>query len=337
MSLNISFKTDLMDQTPLVSVVIPLYNKGPHIERAIESVLSQSMQDFEVIVIDGGSTDDGPDIIMSHDDERIKLLRQTGKGVSNARNEGIRESKAELIAFLDADDEWMPFHLETILELRSKYPQAGAYTTSYAMNRNGKNKPTGIFKKYPSSDGIITNYFELQNIEIQPVWTSVACIPKEILLEVGGFPENHWFGEDLDCWGKIALDYPVAFSKYIGGVYHMESINRVCDSDPPLCREPFVDTIMERMDSGVLPDSYFSVLQKYLVIREVHRSFVLGDRFTPKESGFNLREVYQRFDLGDHYRVFVIMNRMLPKKNVPTRKIKYVLFAIYRAMITYDD
>jgi len=120
---------------PEVSVVIPLYNKAPYIARALASVITQTCQDFEVIVIDDGSTDGGAEIVRRLDDTRIRVIRQENRGVSAARNRGIESARTDFIAFLDADDEWTPTHLEALLRLRDRYPHAGAYGTAYLIKR----------------------------------------------------------------------------------------------------------------------------------------------------------------------------------------------------------
>ncbi|MGB9938210.1 glycosyltransferase family 2 protein [Methanosarcina sp.] len=105
----------------IVSVVIPVYNKEPHVKRALRSVLNQTVQDFEMIVINDRSTDKSLQEVKSFSDPRIRLISQENSGVSIACNRGIDEAKSELIAFLDADDEWIPDYLETILRLRESY------------------------------------------------------------------------------------------------------------------------------------------------------------------------------------------------------------------------
>src|SRR5574344_1434815 len=101
----------------MISVVIPLYNKERYIERAIRSVLNQSFQDFEIIVVNDGSTDQSVTIVKDINDSRIRIINQKNGGVSSARNKGISEAKYAIVAFLDADDVWKENHLEVIVEL----------------------------------------------------------------------------------------------------------------------------------------------------------------------------------------------------------------------------
>jgi len=122
-----------------ITVIIPLFNKEKYITRALSSVLKQTMQDFEIIVVDDGSTDRGAQKVRMMEDHRIKLMQQPNRGVSAARNVGVQEAKTDIVAFLDADDEWTSEFLETILHLRDVYPGAGLYATAYEIvSPNGK-------------------------------------------------------------------------------------------------------------------------------------------------------------------------------------------------------
>ncbi|MFA6873908.1 MAG: glycosyltransferase family A protein, partial [Bacteroidaceae bacterium] len=121
----------------MISVIIPLYNKERYIKRAICSVLNQSFGNFEIVVINDGSTDNSASIVESIDDTRIKLINQKNTGVSAARNKGIAESKYDFIAFLDADDEWKENHLAIIASLIEKYPLCGVFATSYYFLKKG--------------------------------------------------------------------------------------------------------------------------------------------------------------------------------------------------------
>ena len=115
----------------MFSIVIPLYNKEEHIAATLRSVLTQTHQNFEVVVVDDGSTDGGAAVVETFTDPCIRLIRQENGGVSAARNRGIAEARGEHVAFLDADDEWMPEHLEELATLIAAYPECRARATNY--------------------------------------------------------------------------------------------------------------------------------------------------------------------------------------------------------------
>ena len=132
----------------MFSVVIPLYNKEALIEQTVERVLLQTYQDFEVIVVDDGSTDKGVEVVKEFDDKRIRIIQQENQGVSAARNKGIEESQGEYIAFLDADDKWETDYLETQHCLIKKYPKCSVYATNYKfINEFGENKSSIIRRR----------------------------------------------------------------------------------------------------------------------------------------------------------------------------------------------
>ena len=210
------------------SVIIPLFNKYPHIKDSIESVLTQSFNDFEIIVVDDGSTDGGGAIVESINDQRICLVCQGNRGVSAARNKGIEMAKANYIAFLDADDIWLPNHLEILDRLITMYPGCGLYTTTFKrmdksgefINENNIKKPVGWHDKF-NFDG----YLDLVT-KRYVFCTDTICIWKPIFLEIGKFEVGLTRGEDLDMWLRVALHSPVAFINVITAIVNLGSVNR---------------------------------------------------------------------------------------------------------------
>ncbi len=241
----------------MISVVIPLYNKARHIRRALDSVFAQTHHEFEVIVVNDGSTDGSEKVVGQYADPRIRLVNQENAGGSAARNRGITEAKAELVAFLDADDEWLPDHLATVCRLATEYPECGAYVTSYrVITAKGK-------QALPSSEGIpghpwegvLQSYFRAA-LTSDPIWTSAVAVPRRVFEVCGLFPLDVKVGEgeDIDMWCRIALKFPVAFSTHPSAVYHMESDNRsaVYVSNAPC--PPVVHTLEDALHRGNLPD-----------------------------------------------------------------------------------
>ena len=260
-----------------ISIIIPLLNKGPYIARAIKSVLNQTIQNFDIIVIDGGSQDNGPKIVKDFNDPRIYFFVQTGKGVSNARNEAVNYSTNEFIAFLDADDEWLPNHLETILRLIDTYPDAGMYTTACKIRTNDGKTRWMKYDFIPNApwEGILPNYFKSGCIGDFPVQTSSGVIPRRIFLEMGGFPGGYWWGEDADLFGKIALKYPVAFSWEHGAVYYRDDTNRASNKMRPLeYEEPFVKTARASLKRGNVPLEFVEPLNEYIAKTEIMRAIL---------------------------------------------------------------
>ncbi|WP_214041353.1 glycosyltransferase family 2 protein [Methanoculleus sp.] len=257
-----------MSEIPAVSVVIPLYNKGPYITRALNSVLAQTFQDFEVTVVDDGSTDDGAAVVRGFDDPRIRLIQQENRGVSAARNQGIEAARAELVAFLDADDEWLPGFLETIMRLRKKFPEAGAYAASYYIQYYSHIREVNI-QYLPSRpwEGIIQRYFQVA-AKSEPLTSSSICIPKTTFSKLGSFVVGKWWGEDTEMWGRIALHYYIAFSRESGAVYHYEVTNRANERVKVEIDHPFMKTGYDciKNNGKNMPPSDLNDLQEYIEI-----------------------------------------------------------------------
>lgn len=220
----------LTEKIPFFSVIVPLYNKEKHIKETIQSVLDQSYQGFEILVVDDGSTDHSVAVVESISDSRIKLLKQENAGVSAARNKGIKESRTEYLAFLDGDDIWMSNHLEIIYNMIVKFPHAGMYSTAYELKQNDLIKKLR-FTYLPTEnfEGIIPDYFKTLFTGDNPTCSSVVVIKNEIFKEIGKFPIGVRMGEDLDTWIRIGMKYEVCFSTKVTAQYNIGADNRACN------------------------------------------------------------------------------------------------------------
>lgn len=195
------------------SVIIPLYNKAPYVGKAVDSVLSQTFADYELIIIDDGSTDNSREIATTaiKGYGNCRLIRQENSGVSTARNNGVTVSKGKHLCFLDADDWWEPTFLEEMAGLINRIPHAGIYGTNYWIVKNCKKKraPLGIDDEF--TEGTI-NYCQVYAKTLcMPLWTGAICMPRSIFDEANGFKPNLKLGEDFDLWIRVALKYPVVF------------------------------------------------------------------------------------------------------------------------------
>lgn len=208
---------------PAVSVIIPLYNKERDVARAIGSVLAQTFADLEVVVVDDGSTDGGSCIVATFSDPRIRMVHQQNAGVSSARNRGIAEARTDVIAFLDADDEWKPEFLETIMRLRSLFPSCEVFATSYMLREAAGVCCTAAIRGIPAypHEGILADYFHVAAHSDPPICSSSVAATRKALLEIGGFPEGISSGEDLLTWARLASRYAIAYSTLPAAVFWM--------------------------------------------------------------------------------------------------------------------
>lgn len=214
----------------MISVVIPLYNKLGSIGSTIESVLTQSYADFELIVVDDGSTDGGPEVVRSFDDPRIRLVTKPNGGVSSARNEGIRRANGAWVAFLDADDLWERDFLAEVGRMIVDFPEAGMVGTSYCYLKGG----TKMLGEKPLSEGFY-GIVDNSSWDKAHIYCSTAvCCRKEALVDIDLFDERIAYGEDLDVWWRIMLKYPAAFSNKELAVYRFDEDNRAMNNSIPL-------------------------------------------------------------------------------------------------------
>lgn len=187
---------------PAVSVIIPTYNRGWILREAVDSVLAQDFDDFELIVVDDGSTDNTRDILASYHNDII-VLSQNNRGVSAARNRGIDKACASLIAFLDSDDLWKPQKLSRQVEFFNVHPEALICQTEEIWVRNGVR--VNPKKRHQKFSGLI---FE-PSLALCLVSPSAVMIRKKLFDTVGLFDERLPACEDYDLWLRVSSRYPV--------------------------------------------------------------------------------------------------------------------------------
>ena len=270
---------------PKISVVIPLYNKGFIISKTLESVLVQTFTDFEIVIVNDGSTDSSFEIVSQYTDNRIRLYNQENKGVSKTRNAGIEYSKSELIAFLDADDYWHPNHLEELYQLYIDFPNCGLYASRYFMKISEENtiKTTYIQAVSDNFRGILPDYF-LASMQYRVGLTSVVAIPKKMIQ--GNFLFNPELNgqEDLELFTKIAIDKPVAITNKYTVEYNFAIENQ-------LSKIQFIQKKIIKFDQFSADESKNKSLKKFLDLYRLEYALqfrIIGDI---KESKFYLKDI----------------------------------------------
>ena len=230
----------------LVSVVVPLYNKQENIVRCVASVLAQSYTDFELLVVDDGSTDGSIDRIRSLKDGRIHIHQQTNAGPSVARNEGLRLAQGTFVAFLDADDEWRPRHLEFLLQGFELFPSAVLVCNDLVESLGG-NLLEGV-RQLDLAEAETSfermNYHVLRDYFLTLARGHFLLSSSSVMLRTNIVRDaNLWFlpsaepAEDVNYWIRLWGIGPFVHCSYVGAVYHRD--------DP--------DSMMNRMTRSALP------------------------------------------------------------------------------------
>lgn len=250
------------------SVVIPLYNKEKHIQRAINSVLAQTHQDFELIIVDDGSTDNSYLAACEIQDPRIRIIRQENRGVSAARNRGVAEAQYDWVAFLDADDEWLPEFLEKMSDLIREFPGCGIYGSGCyqydgRVTYNFKTSATTLTFGWR---GIFTDFFALV-VDQFPYNSSSVIVSKALATRSGRFPEDITFREDIDTWVRIILASDAAFLNKPLCIYHQEAQNRT--NDNPAETQKLTFKWKELLSNNQVPQKYIESFADFIVRYEL--------------------------------------------------------------------
>ena len=186
----------------------------------MQSVLSQTFSDFEIIIVNDGSTDGSEQVIKSFDDKRIKYYTQKNQGAGAARNAAIEKATATYIALMDADDYWYPHYLEEQYRLIKKYPEEFVFATAQEIINFNKTYPkTYSLPKDFRDDGVI-NYFKAGN-QSSLLHSSSTVLKKEVFKQVGNYNPSIKSGQDTDLYIRVGLRFSVAFSKKICSSYYV--------------------------------------------------------------------------------------------------------------------
>ncbi len=263
-----------------VSIIVPLYNKERWIKRALDSIARQTFADFETIVVDDGSTDQGPHVVSGYNDPRFRLVRQSNDGPGSARNRGIVEAQGEILAFLDADDEWLPDYLEgsirfldeldqNVVSVSSGYIEFPAGVSRRPM-WEARGIKDGTFRLTPTTDPMIA----IHGLAYMSPWSTV--VRAHALRKWGGFYDRDrcLFAEDAYLWLKFLLNETVSFRLTPAVNYHCEASELAKNYRSARPIEPF---LLDPSDiEAVCPLELRSLLSKMLAIRAFKTACVLG-------------------------------------------------------------
>jgi glycosyltransferase involved in cell wall biosynthesis len=204
---------------PYFSVVITVFNKENYIQETIKSVLNQSFVDFEVIIVNDGSTDSSESKILEIQDKRIQYFYKNNEGAGSARNFGIEKSNCDYICFLDGDDIWKENHLEVLYKLINKFPNAGLYASRYHLIFKNNHIYTPIFDGIVDNyEGVISDYF-LSSMNYPVATSSSIAVPRKVFESIGNFKTYISSGQDTDMWIRITVLLPIVISNQVTASY----------------------------------------------------------------------------------------------------------------------
>lgn len=249
------------------TVVIPLYNKRNYIKNTIQSVLNQTFKDFEILIVNDGSTDGSEEVVKTFKNSRIRLISQENKGVSEARNKGISEAKGEYIALLDADDYWYPHHLNSLKQLIELFPEAGLYGDRYEIILQNKTARLSSLSEYIQIEPVLIKDYFAESLADPILWTSATAFKKDMFYEIGEFDSNLRTAQDLDFFLRAALKFPVAFHPKVGMRYFKDSENNLAKSKFNTDRVYFVTKFKEEEKENPSLKHYLDVNRYAIALR----------------------------------------------------------------------
>lgn len=270
----------------MISVVIPLYNKEKSITDTIRSVLVQTYKDFELIIVNDGSTDNSLNLVSLINDSRIVIIDKTNGGVSSARNKGIIAAKSEYIALIDGDDIWHPNHLEILQYSITKCDgeKVGGVASAFYKSTSKQIQNNVISRKEPV---VIKDFFSFMSSPSPTFFSSTIMIKKSKILETGLFNEQFAFGEDIDCWMRLFSKYKLIYNPTVTALYFLGAENRSIHKVLPLHKRFHVfnykgkskaeKRYLDKLVALILIDYYdLRSLQPMLVISKMYYNRMFG-------------------------------------------------------------
>ena len=265
------------------SIIIPLYNKAAYIISTLDSVMAQTFTDFEVIVVDDGSSDGGDQLVAALTHPRLRVVRQANAGVSVARNQGITMARGEWVVFLDADDWHHPNFLATLLSAQKTYPEADTVATAFVSVPDIADQwpPLWAFSETPATFEIITDLPRRWMLGPTFFTSSVAVKTSRLKKMQPCFAPGESYGEDLDLWFRLAEQAPVALAHVPMAAYRVEVMGSLTMTYTTLELPPFFQRMRARALSGAMTAAQRSSALWFIAQQEVtlgRDALVLGKR-----------------------------------------------------------
>lgn len=249
------------------SIIIPLYNKENYIVTTLNSVLNQTFPDFEVIIINDGSTDNSESLVKAITDSRIKLFTTKNRGVSSARNHGISLAKSNNIALLDADDYWHSNHLFELKKLMETFPDAGLYCNNYEIyHTQSMVRPARFNFDFNTACLLLDDFFKASLIN-GVAWTSAVGFKKNKFNALGGFNPNLKTGQDTDLWIRFALKHEIAFNPAITASYLFYVENSLFKNEYNAIRYDFINSYSQEEQANPSLKRYLDINRYAVALR----------------------------------------------------------------------
>jgi glycosyltransferase involved in cell wall biosynthesis len=271
-------RKEMANPQPRVSAIVPLFDKERTVEAALRSVTAQTFADLEILVVDDGSRDSGPALVQAFPDPRVRLIRQDNAGPGAARNRGIAEAGGRYLAFLDADDEWMPGFLDRAVQYLDADPALGAVTFAWLDQPGAIDCVPGFQRRgltdgiQPVSPALAPSLLVAMTIFMSPCSTVARA---EVVRRFGGFYEKGVrFGEDGHLWIKVLLNAPVRFVMEPAAQFHREASALSGNRRAVRPVEPFL-TDPEDV-RRVCPAPLRDLLERFLCLRALKTSCTLA-------------------------------------------------------------